>query len=135
MLFGSLHASLNHILLVDQLWKTRAQGREFQPSSLDQVLYPDLSSLTAAREVADQRLIEWVASLSPDSLNQRISYHAVTRPNQKSQRYLWEILSHLFTHQVHHRGQVHEQLSGTYARPPELDLLYFFIDQEQGRLG
>jgi len=135
MYFGSIHSCLNHILLLDQLWKTRAQGREFKPSSLDQVLYPDLESLTAAREVADERLIEWVDSLDTQQLGTTVTYHSVTRENQVGHRKIREILAHLFNHQTHHRGQVHDQLSGTYAKPPELDVIHFFIDTEQGRPG
>jgi uncharacterized damage-inducible protein DinB len=28
---------------------------------------------------------------------------------------------HLMTHQIHHRGQVHDLLSGTDVKPPQLD--------------
>lgn len=135
MFFGSIHACLNHILLVDQLWKTRAQGREFQPSGLDQVLYPDLTSLKAARKVADEHLIEWIGTLVDEDLNTVIEYQSVTRPDLIGRRKLSEILAHLFNHQTHHRGQVHDQLSATYAQPSELDMIYFFIDEEQGRPG
>ena len=31
------------------------------------------------------------------------------------------MLSHLFQHQTHHRGQAHAMLSGTSIRPPQLD--------------
>jgi hypothetical protein len=31
------------------------------------------------------------------------------------------VLMHLFTHQIHHRGQVHAMLSGTGVAPPQLD--------------
>lgn len=31
------------------------------------------------------------------------------------------ILTHLFQHQIHHRGQVHAMLAGTPVKPPQLD--------------
>ncbi|MDT8446938.1 MAG: DinB family protein [bacterium] len=135
MFFGSIHACLNHILLVDQLWKARAMGREFQPAGMDQVLYPDLASLKAARSVADEHWLEWLNGVTEAQLTQHIEYHSVTRPDIVGRRLLVELLSHVFNHQTHHRGQVHDQLSGTYAQPPELDMLYFYIDEEQGREG
>ena len=135
MFFGSIHACLNHILLVDQMWKARCQGREFRPASLDQVLYPDLSTLTAARTVEDDHLIRWVEETPNEALKTQVTYHSVTKPDQVQSRPLWEIFSHLFVHQTHHRGQVHGQLAGTYAQPPELDLIYFLIDRENGIEG
>lgn len=38
------------------------------------------------------------------------------------------ILSHLFVHQVHHRGQAHAMLAGTPVPPPQLD--EFFLAQD-----
>jgi hypothetical protein len=35
------------------------------------------------------------------------------------------VLSHLFLHHAHHRGQVHALLSQTSVPPPALDLTYF----------
>ena len=32
-----------------------------------------------------------------------------------------DLLSHLFQHRTHHRGQVHGLLSGTSVAPPQLD--------------
>jgi uncharacterized damage-inducible protein DinB len=32
-----------------------------------------------------------------------------------------DLLSHLFQHQTHHRGQVHGMLSATGVAPPQLD--------------
>ena len=35
------------------------------------------------------------------------------------------VLSHMFNHQTHHRGQVHTLLTGLVGEAPELDLLLF----------
>jgi uncharacterized damage-inducible protein DinB len=40
------------------------------------------------------------------------------------------MLSHVFEHQIHHRGQVHGMLSGTSVEPPQLD--EFFCAGEAG---
>jgi len=41
------------------------------------------------------------------------------------------ILTHLFVHQIHHRGQVHAMLAGTSVPPPQLD--EFFLSEDQLR--
>ena len=40
------------------------------------------------------------------------------------------ILLHLFVHQVHHRGQVHDMLCATSVSPPQLD--EFFLSGDLG---
>ncbi|MNP69928.1 DinB family protein [compost metagenome] len=45
---------------------------------------------------------------------------------QREQRL--RLLSHLFDHQIHHRGQVHAMLSDTSVRAPQLD--EFFCEDE-----
>lgn len=32
-----------------------------------------------------------------------------------------DVLSHLFQHQTHHRGQAHAMLAGTSIKPPQID--------------
>ena len=44
---------------------------------------------------------------------------------------LYRVLAHLFVHQVHHRGQVHDLLSQTAVAPPQLD--EFFLSQDASR--
>jgi uncharacterized damage-inducible protein DinB len=36
---------------------------------------------------------------------------------------------HLFNHQTHHRGQIHDQLSQTNVPPPSLDLIFYLREQ------
>ncbi|OGG94298.1 MAG: hypothetical protein A2527_14665 [Candidatus Lambdaproteobacteria bacterium RIFOXYD2_FULL_50_16] len=131
MYFGSIHSCLNHVLLVDQLWKARAQGRAYQPSALDQVLYPDLNSLEAARGAQDESLLAWVERLSNEDLEKPITYHAVARQEKVQTRTIGQILLHLTQHQTHHRGQIHNQFGHLNHRIPELDLIYFYAEEDQ----
>jgi uncharacterized damage-inducible protein DinB len=39
-----------------------------------------------------------------------------------------DVLSHLFQHQTHHRGQVHAMLAGSSVAPPQLD--EFIVDDD-----
>lgn len=45
----------------------------------------------------------------------------VPRRAHVSEDTLDRLLSHLFQHQIHHRGQAHTMLSGTRIAPPQLD--------------
>jgi hypothetical protein len=43
---------------------------------------------------------------------------------------LENVLLHLFTHQIHHRGQLHAMLSSSAVAPPQLDEFYLEWDLE-----
>jgi uncharacterized damage-inducible protein DinB len=122
--FGSLNATLNHILSADRIWMKRFTGSGDAPTTLDSILYEDLAGLGAAREREDSRIAEWVDTLDADALAGTFTYTPVTRPGAITQP-LWPALSHLFNHQTHHRGQCHMTLTSLGKPSLSLDLSYF----------
>jgi uncharacterized damage-inducible protein DinB len=122
--FGSLHRTLNHLVLTDRLWLTRLTGEGKQPSRLDQILYDDLADLTRARIVEDDRIVKLINGYDDAALERPHAYQ--TTSGKPQEQLLADILLHLFNHQTHHRGQAHSCLSIlTGAEPPTLDLLAF----------
>jgi uncharacterized damage-inducible protein DinB len=122
--FGSLHGTLNHLLLTDRLWLKRLTGEGDHPSQLDAILYEDRAELTRARIAEDKRLIAVVDKYDDTALSNLHSYR--TTSGMPHSQILADILLHLFNHQTHHRGQAHACLSIlTGAEPPSLDLLVF----------
>jgi uncharacterized damage-inducible protein DinB len=53
--FGSLHGTLNHLLLTDRLWLKRLTGVGEHPNRLDAILYEEHGDLTEARKAEDAR--------------------------------------------------------------------------------
>jgi uncharacterized damage-inducible protein DinB len=122
--FGSLHGTLNHLLLTDRLWLKRLTGEGEHPSRLDAILFEDRSELTRARIAEDARLIQVVESYDGTALANLHGYK--TSSGMPQSQVLADILLHLFNHQTHHRGQAHACLSIlTGGEPPSLDLLVF----------
>lgn len=67
--FGSIHATLNHLLVVDRLWSGRIEGQgPGDITGLDQILYDDLSALRTAREDEDRRIVGLVDALDEAAL-------------------------------------------------------------------
>jgi uncharacterized damage-inducible protein DinB len=122
--FGSLHATLNHILSADRIWMKRFTGSGDAPTTLDSILYEDLEMLSAARRREDIRIADWVDTLDAEALAGTFTYTPVTRPGAITQP-LWPALSHLFNHQTHHRGQCHMTLTALGKPSLSLDLSYF----------
>lgn len=121
--FGSLHATLNHLLVGDRIWMGRLTRHDPGIRALDQMLYADFAGLKVARGAEDAQIIAFVDGLDEPTLNSALRYKSMAGKTQ-STPVRW-VLAHLFNHQTHHRGQVHGLLSQTTAKPPELDLLYY----------
>ena len=121
--FGSLHATLNHILVGDRVWLGRFIGVPSGLTRLDQILYDDLASLRPAREAEDARILGYVTGLSDADIDGILRYRNMAGELQETP--LRFTLAHFFNHQTHHRGQAHCLLSGTTVAPPPLDLIYF----------
>jgi uncharacterized damage-inducible protein DinB len=121
--FGSIHATLNHILVGDRVWMGRFEGVPSGIERLDQTLYDAFADLRAAREAEDARILGYVGGLDEDAIAGTLRYRNMAGQPQETP--LAWTLAHFFNHQTHHRGQVHGMLSGTPVAPPELDLIYF----------
>ncbi len=123
--FGSLHATLNHLLVTDVIWMARIRGIPGPKWALDHIAHEPFADLRAAREALDADIVEGIETLrESDILAGEIAYSRVSRPEPIVQP-LAEALAHLFNHQTHHRGQCHMILTRLTGTAPELDLLFF----------
>ncbi len=121
--FGSIHATLNHILVGDRLWMGRLTGHPAAHiQSLDQILYPEFAGLRVAREAEDAAIINHVDGLDEPTLNTTLRYKSMDGESTALPMRL--AIGHFFNHQTHHRGQAHALLSQTGV-PPPLDLIYY----------
>lgn len=120
--FGSILATLNHILVGDRLWMSRLAGGNLV-LALNKILYEDFKKLRAARQAQDKLLLELVDGIAAERLDAPLAYSNTKGTRFETPHRL--VLGHLFNHQTHHRGQVHDMLSQTAVEPPELDLIFF----------
>jgi uncharacterized damage-inducible protein DinB len=127
--FGSLNATLNHILAADRVWMKRFTGTGQAPTKLDAILCDTFADLSAARAAEDERIITWVASLTEEDLAGRFTYTPITNPVPVTQR-LAPPLTHFFNHQTHHRGQCHMTLTALGGLSLGLDMSYFLRAHE-----
>ncbi|MBK6358390.1 MAG: DinB family protein [Comamonadaceae bacterium] len=115
--FGSIHATLNHLLWGDAMWLGRfaAQGEasDALPTDLlalpagarhETELYADWAALRAHRERLDAAIEAWLAAL-PADFPQRTMRYSNTKGVHREHP-MWQALTHFFNHQSHHRGQV-----------------------------
>ena len=91
--FGSLHGTLNHLLLTDLLWLKRLTGEGDHPNQLDAILYDDRAELTRARVAEDNRLIAVVEKYDEAALANLQAYK--TTPGMPQSQVVSDILLHL----------------------------------------
>jgi uncharacterized damage-inducible protein DinB len=120
LFFGSVHGTLNHLLVTDYIWMRRFTGDGPQPERLNQILHDDFDELRAAQEREDERIIGFVTGTT--DYDRVLEYQNST--GKTFQHALGSALTHFFNHQTHHRGQVHAGLTIAGIREPaSLDLL------------
>ena len=129
--FGSIHRTLNHILVGNRIWRSRLDGKPHGVTSLDEELYADFAALQAAARAEDQRLIDIIAAYTDADVAKPLFYRPISASMQSETRNIpmAQALGHIFNHQTHHRGQVHGLLSDTVMPPPPLDLVYYHWDE------
>ena len=118
--FGSIHGTLNHLMVGDRIWLARFAGEEVPSTNLDAILYEGFGELREAREEEDSRIEAFAAGIDRRFLQGKIRY--VNNEGRTLEDPVELLVAHFFNHQTHHRGQVHDMLTQTNVPPPVLDL-------------
>jgi len=108
--FGSIHATLNHIVYADLAFLSRFTGDPAEVPELGVDLHDDFADLQRTRDGLDDRLVQWAQQLDADWLREDLTYQSKVDGRQRTVP-RWVLVTHLFNHQTHHRGQVTTLLS------------------------
>jgi uncharacterized damage-inducible protein DinB len=121
--FGSIHATLSHLIWGDHMWMSRFDGWEKPGAGIREsgAWVDDWAELRSKRRISDARIVRWADRLTDDWLAGDLTWYsgAVNREVTKPR---WLLVAHLFNHQTHHRGQVHAMLTAAGAKPDDTDL-------------
>jgi uncharacterized damage-inducible protein DinB len=121
--FGSIHATLNHLLWADRIWMSRLARTPSPDGGIPESvsLYGDWGDLKRERKAFDAVIIDWADRLDAASLAGELAYYsgAIKRDVRKPK---WLLVTHMFNHQTHHRGQVHCMLTQAGGKPGDTDL-------------
>lgn len=102
--FQSIHGTLNHLLFGDRAWMGRFMGQPFA-AKIGDLLYANFDELRQQRQISDRQIIEWSRQLSNEWLSQPFRYTSgVAKKNIELPA--WVLVTHMFNHQTHHRGQL-----------------------------
>lgn len=126
--FKSIHGTLNHLLLADNIWMGRFRQQPFAAKSLDQELHARFEELREARQSMDERIESWARSLTAQTLAVELHYVSIVNPAPRSMP-MWLAVTHFFNHQTHHRGQVTTLLSQRGIDPGVTDLMWLPLEE------
>lgn len=102
--FKSVHGTLNHLLLTDNIWLGRFQDQPFAFQSLDQELFSDFDEMCREREAMDARIQTFADGLTEAWLEAPFAYS--NSLGEKATYTTRHLVLHFFNHQTHHRGQL-----------------------------
>lgn len=108
--FRSIHRTLNHIVYADLAFLSRFTGDPPEVPELGVDLHAEFAALQVARAGLDARLCAWSRGLQDDWLRDTLTYTSKVDGRRRTVP-RWVLVTHLFNHQTHHRGQVTTLLS------------------------
>jgi uncharacterized damage-inducible protein DinB len=121
--FGSIHKTLSHLLWGDRAWMSRFSSVPRPQGGIPDsvLLYPDWEKLKSERAGFDQTILDWAETVDDSWLAADQTYYSgATKREWTKPR--WLLVTHMFNHQTHHRGQVHCMLTQAGGRPSDTDL-------------
>jgi len=113
--FGSVLGTLNHLIVADLMWLNRFRPQPYgqilmpldalpKPKVLADLLYPTLAELKPVRATLDDLYIRFIDQLTDADIATPLHYQSATGGAFTKTTGL--LLSHVFNHQTHHRGQI-----------------------------
>lgn len=129
LFFRSIHGTLNHLLLGDRVWLGRLTATPLvAAASLADELYADFDELWRQRRLTDAALRGYIEALDEAAVDGVLRYRSLEAGAERSYP-IAAVLSHLFNHQTHHRGQISAaigQLGGDYG---SMDLIWMLAEE------
>lgn len=131
--WGTIHGTLSHILWADRIWLSRfdAAAAPGVPLAESAMFEPDWDSLIRQRHGLDKDIIIWADSYPDGPINGTLTWYSGAAGRDVSAP-LAVVLSHIFNHQTHHRGQVHAMLTAAGAQTADTDIFLMPPDHWAG---
>lgn len=103
--FKSVHSTLNHILFADRAWMSRFTGKRYEIKGMGVDIFDDFDALRSAHLEMCRDIEAFADQLTSDWLAKDLTWKSVDG-SRTSKRPSWLLVSHMFNHQTHHRGQL-----------------------------
>ncbi len=127
LFFRSVHGTLNHLLVAEQVWFARFAQGESPQIPLDAELESDRACL---RNALLERVSAWPGFVLacpearwPGDLHyRRVNGQPMVLP-------FAAVIAHVFNHGTHHRGQISAAITALGQACPEIDLVWMLVEE------
>jgi len=103
--FKSVHSTLDHLILGDRAWMNRLADKDYRLTEIGCDLFDDFEEMAKDRIVLDADICQWTAEMTEKWLVSELTWTTTIDGSKRTQP-RWLLVSHMFNHQTHHRGQL-----------------------------
>jgi uncharacterized damage-inducible protein DinB len=129
--FGSLHATLVHILIGELVWLARWQGAKppdalrdaRQASRIAETEIPSFADLCRIWDAELQKQRSFFEALQDDAIDRTVSY--VSQFGEPNVQPLSQLMTHVFNHGTQFRAEAAVRLTQLGLSPGDLDLIVY----------
>ena len=121
--WGSIQATLTHILWGDRQWMSRFDNwpKPDTPIKQSAQMIDDFTELSAVREKSDADIARWAHKVDDAWLGEDMVWFSGAA-NRQMRAPKGLLVAHFFNHQTHHRGQAHAMLTAAGQETGDTDL-------------
>jgi uncharacterized damage-inducible protein DinB len=128
--FGSMVHTLNHVFVVDDIFRAHLEGRAHGYTARNTETPPPLADLWSKQQEMDDWWVDFAEGLSEEALAEVIEFDFVgSKPGDKcGAMSRTDIIMHIVNHGNYHRGFVGDMFYQAGVTPPATDYPVFLRD-------
>ena len=127
IVFGSILRTLNHVCVMDEVWRAHLEGRPHGYDTRNPVDCPSLEELAAKQADMDGWYVAYGASLTEEATGQTVEFTFIGGGEGAMTRA--DIILHVVNHTTYHRGHIGDMIYQIPAEPPTTDYPVFLREQ------
>lgn len=132
IIFGNILRALNHVYVMDVVWKAHLESGSHEFSTRNPATSPPFAELRDAQKDIDAWFVRYAQSLAESASGEIVNFTFIGGGTGSMSR--GDILLHVVNHTTYHRGHIVGMIYQIPAQPPTTDLPVFLRDSARALL-
>jgi uncharacterized damage-inducible protein DinB len=129
IVFGSILRTLNHVYVMDLVWRAHLQGTSHGFTTRNPGECPPFAELRVAQNQIDQWYIDYSDEIQASTCGETVDFSFIGGGSGSMSR--GDILLHVINHTTYHRGHIGCMIYQVSAEPPTTDLPVFLRERSK----